>query len=83
MLSLIAALLVALLAGWIGNKLMGSPVGGLLPTLIAGIVGCLVGYFLFSVLLGIGDGEAFDLGGLIGAVIGTLVVLFAYKKLKK
>jgi uncharacterized membrane protein YeaQ/YmgE (transglycosylase-associated protein family) len=83
MLSLIAALLVALLAGFIGNKLMGSPVGGLLPTLIAGIVGCLVGYFLFAVLLGIGDDEAFDLGGLIGAVIGTLVVLFAYKKLRK
>jgi uncharacterized membrane protein YeaQ/YmgE (transglycosylase-associated protein family) len=83
MLSLIAALLVALLAGFLGNKIMGSPVGGLLPTLVAGIVGCLVGYFLFAALLGIGDDEAFDLGGLIGAVIGTIIVLFAYKKLKK
>ncbi|OWY63458.1 hypothetical protein B7486_53020 [cyanobacterium TDX16] len=83
MFSLIAALLVALLAGFLGNKIMGSPVGGLLPTLAFGILGCLVGYFLFAALLGIGDDEAFDLGGLIGAVIGTVLVLFVYKKLKK
>ena len=83
MLSLIAALLVALLAGWLGNKIMGEPVGGLLPTLAAGIVGCLVGYFLFAVILPWGDDEAFDLGGLVGAVIGTVLVLFAYKKLNK
>ena len=83
MLSLIAALLVALLAGFLGNKIMGSPVGGLLPTLAVGIVGCLVGYFIFAALLGIGDDEAFDLGGLIGAVIGTVLVLFVYKKVKK
>lgn len=83
MLSLIAGLLVALLAGFIGNKIMGSPVGGLLRTLAVGIVGCLVGYFLFAVLLGIGDDQKFDLGGLIGSVIGTIVVLALYKAVKK
>ncbi len=35
----------------------------------------LVGYVIFTLGLGIGDTDIFDWGGLLGAIIGTLIVL--------
>ena len=33
-----------------------------------------MGFFLFTAVLGIGDTQAFDLGGLVGAIIGTVLL---------
>ena len=38
-------------------------------------LGALVGWLIFSKSLGIGDEDIFDFGGIIGAIIGTLIVL--------
>ena len=38
-------------------------------------LGALVGWLIFTKLLGIGDEDIFDFGGIIGAIIGTLIVL--------
>jgi uncharacterized membrane protein YeaQ/YmgE (transglycosylase-associated protein family) len=40
-----------------------------------GLAGALVGYVIFTLGLGIGDTDIFDWGGLVGAIIGTLIVL--------
>jgi len=48
-------------------------------TVVAGIVGALVGYFLFTTILGIGDDDKFDFGGIIGSIIGTMIVLLIYR----
>ena len=40
-----------------------------------GPAGALVGYVIFTLGLGIGDTDIFDWGGLVGAIIGTLIVL--------
>lgn len=48
-----------------------------LATILLGLVGALVGWLIFTGLLGIGDTDVFDLGGLIGAVIGSILVLIA------
>jgi len=40
-----------------------------------GLAGALVGYVVFTLGLGIGDTDIFDWGGLVGAIIGTLIVL--------
>ena len=40
-----------------------------------GLAGALVGYVIFTLGLGIGDTDIFDWGGLIGAIIGTLIVI--------
>jgi uncharacterized membrane protein YeaQ/YmgE (transglycosylase-associated protein family) len=40
-----------------------------------GLAGALVGYVIFTLGLGIGDTDIFDWGGLLGAIIGTLIVL--------
>jgi uncharacterized membrane protein YeaQ/YmgE (transglycosylase-associated protein family) len=46
---------------------------------VVGLVGALVGYFIFTRGLGIGDNDAFDLGGLLSAIIGVVIVLGAYR----
>lgn len=40
-----------------------------------GLLGALVGYLIFTVGLGIGDTDIFDWGGVLSALIGTVVVL--------
>jgi uncharacterized membrane protein YeaQ/YmgE (transglycosylase-associated protein family) len=40
-----------------------------------GLAGALVGYVIFTLGLGIGDTDIFDWGGLLSALIGTLIVL--------
>ena len=52
---------------------------GFVGTVIAGIIGSLVGFFIFTTVLGIGDNDKFDLGGIVGAVIGTMIVLAIYR----
>jgi uncharacterized membrane protein YeaQ/YmgE (transglycosylase-associated protein family) len=79
---MIGAIILGILAGFIGKALLpGKDPGGFFVTILIGLGGALIGYFIFTELLGIGDTEAFDLGGLPGAVIGTMILLFAYRKL--
>jgi uncharacterized membrane protein YeaQ/YmgE (transglycosylase-associated protein family) len=78
---MIGAIILGLLAGFIAKALLpGNDPGGFFVTILLGLVGSLVGFFIFTGLLGIGDTEIFDLGGLIGAVIGTMLVLLAYRQ---
>ena len=73
---MIGAIILGLLAGFIAKALMpGDDPGGFFVTILLGLAGALLGFFLFTELLGIGDNEAFDLGGLIGAIIGTMILL--------
>jgi uncharacterized membrane protein YeaQ/YmgE (transglycosylase-associated protein family) len=55
---------------------------GFVATVGAGIAGALVGWVLFTYVLGIGDDDKFDLGGVIGAIIGTMLVLLAVRALR-
>ena len=78
---MIGALILGLVAGFIGKALMpGKDPGGFFVTILLGLAGSFVGFLLFTELLGIGDNEAFDLGGLIGAIIGVMILLFAYRQ---
>ena len=77
---MIGALILGLVAGYIAKAILpGKDPGGFVVTIVLGLVGSLVGFFLFTELLGIGDDKAFDLGGLIGAIVGTVLVLLAYR----
>lgn len=78
---MIGAIILGLVAGYIAKALVpGKDPGGFFATIGIGLVGSLLGFFLFTSVLGIGDNKIFDLGGLIGAIIGTIIVLVAYKK---
>jgi uncharacterized membrane protein YeaQ/YmgE (transglycosylase-associated protein family) len=77
---MIGAIILGLLAGYIAKALMpGKDPGGFFVTILLGLAGSLVGFFIFTEVLGIGDTEAFDLGGLIGAIIGTMILLGVYR----
>jgi len=78
--NLIAAVFIGIIAGYLGRALLpGRDPMGFVGTVIAGILGALVGYFLFTSVLGIGDDDKFDLGGIIGSIIGTMLVLLAWR----
>jgi uncharacterized membrane protein YeaQ/YmgE (transglycosylase-associated protein family) len=77
---MIGAIILGLLAGFIGKALMpGKDPGGFVATIILGLAGSIVGFLIFTELLGIGDNDAFDLGGLIGAIIGVMLLLWGYR----
>ena len=40
-----------------------------------GLLGALVGYWIFAGLFGWGDEDKFDWGGIVGAVIGAIIVV--------
>jgi uncharacterized membrane protein YeaQ/YmgE (transglycosylase-associated protein family) len=81
--NLIAAIVIGFLAGFIGRALLPGPDPmGIVATIVVGIVGALVGWVLFTYVLGIGDDDKFDLGGIIGAIIGTMLVLLALRAVR-
>jgi uncharacterized membrane protein YeaQ/YmgE (transglycosylase-associated protein family) len=72
----IGALILGLVAGFIGKALMpGDDPGGFFVTILLGLVGAFVGWLIFTKGLGIGDDDIFDLGGLLSAIIGVLILL--------
>jgi uncharacterized membrane protein YeaQ/YmgE (transglycosylase-associated protein family) len=81
---MIGAIILGIVAGFVGRLLMpGKDPMGFFMTIILGLAGSLVGFLLFTELLGIGDNEAFDLGGLIGAIIGVMILLGIYRAVAK
>lgn len=78
---MIGALILGLVAGALGKLLMpGKDPGGILVTILIGLAGSALGWAIFTLGFGIGDDDMFDLGGLIGAIIGVMILLFAYRK---
>jgi uncharacterized membrane protein YeaQ/YmgE (transglycosylase-associated protein family) len=53
---------------------------GLLATIALGLIGAFVGWLVFTKALGIGDDDMFDLGGLLGAIVGSVIALVVYRK---
>ncbi len=75
---IVMGLLVGALAKWI---MPGPDGGGIIVTMLLGIVGAFVGGWIGS-LLGFSPGAGFTLGGIALATAGALLVLFIYKKVK-
>lgn len=80
--NIISVILLGLVCGAVARMLipgdafehMSGPVSWLL-SIVLGLVGALLGYWVFTGLLGIGDSQKFDWGGIIGALIGSLIVV--------
>jgi uncharacterized membrane protein YeaQ/YmgE (transglycosylase-associated protein family) len=76
----LAWILVGLIAGWLAAKITEAP-RGLLRNLIVGLVGSLLGGFLFG-KLGVHVVPDFW-GELITATIGAIVLLFLLQVIKR
>ena len=60
----------------------GNDKGGFVMTTLLGIAGAFIGGWLGS-LVGLGTVGEFSLGSLVTAVVGALVLLFAYRACSK
>jgi uncharacterized membrane protein YeaQ/YmgE (transglycosylase-associated protein family) len=79
--SIIAWLVLGLLAGWIGSMIVNRGRGeGLLLDIVLGVVGAFVGGFLFN-LFGAAGVSGLNLYSMLVAVIGAVVVLALYHAL--
>ena len=73
--SIIAWLIVGLIAGWLASVLRGAGAGGIVEWLIAGVIGSAVGGFLAQQLrIDLRTGNRF-LERLVFSIIGALVVI--------
>ena len=72
-------LLFGLVVGAVAKLLMpGDDPGGIIVTALIGVVGSVIGFYVFRAI-GIGDENKFDLGGFLGAVLGTMLLLGIYR----
>ena len=74
---ILAWLLLGLVAGFIGSKLVNKSGEGLILDIVLGVVGAFVGGFIFS-LFGHSGVTGLNLYSLVVAVIGAVVVLVVY-----
>jgi uncharacterized membrane protein YeaQ/YmgE (transglycosylase-associated protein family) len=78
---IISWLILGLIAGFVGSRIVNKSGQGLWLDIALGIVGAIVGGVLFSGLLGMEGITGLNIWSLIVAVIGSVVVLFAYHAL--
>lgn len=71
--SLLWFLIIGLVAGWIAGELMRGDGFGLVGNIVVGVIGALVGGYLFDML---GIGTYGLIGSLITATVGAVVLLF-------
>ncbi len=75
--SILAWIILGLVAGFIGSKLVNKSGEGLVVDIILGVVGAVVGGFLFN-MFGASGVTGLNVSSLIVAVIGAVVVLVLY-----
>jgi uncharacterized membrane protein YeaQ/YmgE (transglycosylase-associated protein family) len=76
---ILAWIVVGLIAGAIAKAIMpGRDPGGIIVTMLIGIVGAFLGGFLGSLVTGRGF-QGFDLGSILLAVVGALILLWIYR----
>ena len=72
-------ILLGLIAGALAKFIMpGKDPGGFIVTTLIGVVGAVVGGFLGS-FIGLGKVQSFDLGGILIATTGAVVVLIIHR----
>ncbi len=76
--SIIAWLILGLIAGWVASKLMGSGGYGIIGDIIVGILGAFVGGWLASLLLGI-DVTGLNFTRIAISIVGAVIVIAIYR----
>jgi uncharacterized membrane protein YeaQ/YmgE (transglycosylase-associated protein family) len=75
--SLIAWIVLGLIAGFIGSKIVNKTGEGVLLDIVLGVVGAVVGGFLFQ-KFGMAGVSGVNLYSILVAVVGAIVVLLIY-----
>jgi len=77
---ILAWIVLGLIAGFIGSKIVNHTGSGVLMDIVLGVVGALVGGFLFS-MFGAAGVTGFNIYSMLVAVVGAVVVLWLYHML--
>jgi len=80
--SIIAWIVLGLIAGFIGSKIVNKSGEGLIVDIILGVVGAVVGGWLFT-FFGATGITGFNLYSIFVAVIGSIVVLVVYHLIRR
>jgi uncharacterized membrane protein YeaQ/YmgE (transglycosylase-associated protein family) len=76
--SIIGWIVLGLIAGFIASKIVEGSGQGFFLNMALGIVGAVVGGFLYSLVLG-GEGvTGVNIGSIIVSIIGAIIVLWVY-----
>ncbi len=75
---IIAWIILGLIAGFIGSKIVNKSGEGLVLDIVLGVVGAIVGGLIFNMFGGQGV-TGLNLYSLVVAVIGAIVVLLIYR----
>ena len=76
-------IIMGLIVGALAKFIMpGDDPGGIIVTILIGIAGASVGGFIGSAI-GLGTVTGFNLGSLLLAIGGALLLLFVYRRIKK
>ena len=78
--SILAWIVLGLIAGFIGSKIVNRTGEGIIRDIVLGIVGAVVGGFLFR-LVGVQGVTGLNLWSLLVAVVGAVVFLLLYHAL--
>jgi uncharacterized membrane protein YeaQ/YmgE (transglycosylase-associated protein family) len=79
--SVLAWIILGLLAGFIGSKLVNNSGSGLLIDILLGIVGAVIGGYLFN-FFGAAGVTGFNAYSLLVAVVGSIVVLLIHRAIR-
>ena len=77
---ILAWIVLGLIAGFIASKIVDHTGSGILMDIVLGVVGALVGGFLFSMFGAVGV-TGFNIYSMLVAVVGAVVVLWLYHML--
>jgi uncharacterized membrane protein YeaQ/YmgE (transglycosylase-associated protein family) len=80
--SIIAWIVVGLIAGFIGSKIVNREGSGIILDIVIGVVGALVGGYLFE-LVGHAGVTGINLYSIFVSVVGAVVVLVVYHFIRK
>jgi uncharacterized membrane protein YeaQ/YmgE (transglycosylase-associated protein family) len=80
MIYLVWVVLLGIVAGWLAGQITKGSGFGLLGDLVVGVVGSLLGSFIFGFL---GLGAYSLLGRLVVSVVGAVVLLWLIRVIKK
>ncbi|HLW65168.1 MAG TPA: GlsB/YeaQ/YmgE family stress response membrane protein [Gemmataceae bacterium] len=75
-------ILIGLIAGWLAGLVVRGRGLGILVNIVVGIVGAIIGGYLFS-LLNVSIPVSGFLGSLITATIGAILLLFVLKLVRR
>jgi len=75
--SIIAWIVLGLISGFVASKIINKTGEGLLLDIVLGVVGAVVGGWLFS-MFGMGGVTGLNVYSFVVAIIGAIVVLVVY-----